>query len=202
MKVARGLLPELVEVSLEKDAAGGVSLTRTGSTAGEQPVLVRITQVNAAGFNDHHHYPVLIPAGSATTTVTVQELTESVDRLIEDATVSVVNAGSDYIAGTPSQIEYRFPSSVRAAPEISSPRHVQVMRRNGGYYLELMWRGNPEWNCISLMDAEGSIIHSEQCIRTTGNNLTIALKGPLSTGLYIVALIAEDKTHTRRVLFK
>lgn len=100
LKVAQGILPELVTVNLER-LDDAVTVSRSGSTASELEVLYDVLIFDAEGeLNETIQQAVTVNVGNSSASLSFSQLTPAYVSAEQQVTVQLVNDGNDYIVGT------------------------------------------------------------------------------------------------------
>jgi hypothetical protein len=161
IKVAKGLLPALVEVTAAAGAAGSIVVTRTGATTAALKVIYDVVGTNSAGQELKKTFgSVVIPAGSISTNVTVDTAPFSGVAGVSGLVFSVAFDGDNYLAGTARVVPISM-SAIGNVPWGSTPVYgnlLQTIRNSSGAYLVRLTISQPSMVQLHLYDLNGKLV--------------------------------------------
>jgi hypothetical protein len=135
IKVAKGVLPELVQVTAEAGTDGAAAVKRTGATTKQLKVIFEVTGVAADKSVIKTVYgSAIIPAGSQGAPVPVDKSPFAGVAGVTDVVFTVYCDGDNYIAGTANSVSLGMTGIRVAAPE-TAPAHgtiLQTLRNPAG----------------------------------------------------------------------
>jgi hypothetical protein len=162
LKVVKGLLPELVEVSAAAGTAdGSVVVTRTGATTAALKVIYDVVGTNSAGQELKRTYgSVTIAAGAASATVTVDKAPFSGVAGLSNIVFSVAFDGDNYLAGSARSVSLGA-DAIHNVPQGSTAGYknlMQTIRNSSGAYVIRLTIAQPGLAQMNLYDLNGKLI--------------------------------------------
>jgi hypothetical protein len=178
LKVAKGLLPELVEVTAAAGTGGAVVVTRTGATTGALKVIYDITGMGAAGQELSKIFgSVIIPAGASSATVTVDETPLSAVAGVVNVAFTVAFDGDNYLAGA-QRIVQLGGLGVRdayAGAKAQDKNFMHTLRNSSGGIMVRLNIARTSMTRVTVYDLDGRVVRT-------------LLNRPCSAGVYDIPM--------------
>jgi hypothetical protein len=161
LKVAKGLLPELVTVTAAAGAGGSVVITRTGATTAALKVIYDVVGLGSAGEELKKIYgSVTIAAGSATADVTVDKSQFGGVAGVSNIVFSVAFDGDNYLAGSARSVSLGA-DAIRNVPQGSTAGYknlMQTIRNSSGDIVVRLTIAQPSLTQLNLYDLNGKLV--------------------------------------------
>jgi hypothetical protein len=194
IKVAKGVLPELVEVTAEAGTQGAAVIKRTGATTGQLKVIYEITGVAAdKSVMKTAFGSAIIPAGSASAPIPVDKSSFSGVAGVTDVVFTVSCDGDNYIAGNPGSVSLGM-TGIRAVPREPAVHGtlLQTLRNTAGAATAIrLTIARPSMARVDLFDPSGRLVKTvaKGCFASGAHDFSLggtAGNGNLLSGIFIV----------------
>jgi WD40 repeat protein len=209
IKVAKGLLPALVEVSAQSGAtAGAVTVTRTGATTSALNVIYEVAGFGSSSLELKKTFgSVTIPAGSASASVAVDQAPFTATAGVASIVFSVAFDGDNYLAATARNVTLAS-VAIRNGLEGATPRNgdfMQTIRSAGGGYVIRLTVERPSLTQLNLYDVKGRLVTTLVNRHLDAGSYDFPLKertgrGILRSGYFIAEVKAGSQSMCRKVV--
>jgi hypothetical protein len=161
LKVAKGLLPELVTVTAAAGTADAAVVSRTGATTSALKVIYEVVGLGSGNVVLKKTFgSVTIAAGAATASVTVDKSPFTGLAGVSGLVFSVAFDGDNYLAGSQRDVPLSV-SAIRNAPRsttITAGNHMQTIRNSSGASLIRFTVSQPSSARLNLYDLNGKLV--------------------------------------------
>jgi hypothetical protein len=161
LKVVKGLLPELVEVTAAAGTGGSVVVTRTGATTAAIKVIYDVVGLGSAGEELKKIYgSVTIAAGSATADITVDKSQFAGVAGVSNVVFTAAFDGDNYLAGSARSVSLGA-DAIRNVPQGSTAGYknlMQTIRNSSGIYVIRLTVAQPSLAQLNLYDLNGKLV--------------------------------------------
>jgi hypothetical protein len=207
LKVAKGLLPELVTVTAAAGTGSSVVVTRTGATTAALKVIYDVVGTNATGQELKRTYgSVTIAAGSATAAVTVDKAPFTAVAGVSDVVFYVMFDGDNYLAGTQRSVPVGA-VSIGSGPRSSMAGYSNLMRtirNSAGDVAVRLTVAQPSLAQVNLYNLNGKLIRKLLNRLLASGSYDIPLNeqtasGISGQGIFIVKMTVGNESFCQKV---
>jgi len=206
IKVAKNMLPALVEVTAEAGAGGSVIVKRTGATTSSLNVIYEVTAYNTNNEEVKKVYGrTTIPAGSSSIELNIDKSQFSNVTGASNIIFSVECDGNNYLAGSQRTVPLGSVlalNDLKKQSDFSSVSLKTLKNINGEIVVRIEGINNSQFD-ISLFDINGKLIKKNYNVTSNNRRYDFVLTKEKisSSGIYILKIKSGNETYQHKVKY-